>query len=147
MNWGETMHDTKTIEILLDEQELSIQKRRELWALHRDRLLPIVQDLKKLGASLDFQSSIDISLSGDSHRLAAAIRAFRTRTFTTASERPKKGDSSWGAWFSREDCTLQFWFHFSSTVCRRVKVGTRVIEQDIYETVCDELVLPAGPAT
>jgi hypothetical protein len=27
---------------------------------------------------------------------------------------------------------------FTSTVCRRVKVGTKTVEVDVYETVCGE---------
>jgi hypothetical protein len=37
---------------------------------------------------------------------------------------------------------VRIWLAFSSTVCRRVKIGTKTVEQDVYETVCDELTLP-----
>lgn len=40
---------------------------------------------------------------------------------------------------------LRFWFHFSSTVCKRVQVGTKMVPQPIYETQCgtETLEIPA----
>lgn len=52
------------------------------------------------------------------------------------------GDDNNG--FGRWD--LPVYFQFSSTACRRVKVGTQTVEQDVYETVCDEL-MPYEQAT
>ena len=140
------MSEPTIIENLLDEEELSINQRREKWARFRDRLLPIVRDMQKLEASITFPSSLDISLSGDRHKLSAAVRALRTRGYAYSSAAPVKGASSWASFFNSDECGVQIWFHFSSTVCRRVKVGTKTVEQEVYETVCDELVLPQEQA-
>lgn len=44
--------------------------------------------------------------------------------------------------YEKRDCELRWYLSFSSSVCRRVKVGTRTVEQDVYETVCDEITMP-----
>jgi hypothetical protein len=33
---------------------------------------------------------------------------------------------------------MSIWFCFASTQCRRVKVGTKMVEEDVYETKCAE---------
>jgi len=136
------MNTTLLIDNLLDKEALSVNERRELWNLHKARLAPIVVTFQKLGADIHFPSTLDIAFSGDSHKLAEGVRALRTRGFKYDSSPPKKGDSSWCSFFTAPDCPVSIWFSFSSSVCRRVKVGTKTVEQDVYETVCDELVLP-----
>ena len=102
----------------------------------------MVRAFQKLNATFYFPITLDVSISGDKHTLAAAVRIFRTHGFSTTSEPPKKGDSTWNAFYSKSGCDLRWWFRFSSSVCRRVKVGTRTVEQDVYETVCDETTMP-----
>lgn len=79
---------------------------------------------------------IDIAATGGRPILVAAIRAFRINGFESATK-PIAGQSTYGAYF-HSDKGLQIWFYFSSTQCRRVKVGSRTVTEDIYETVCDE---------
>jgi hypothetical protein len=99
-------------------------------------------------------NGLTINVAGDKHILASAIRALRTHGFKTRNEPPATNASSWSAWFEpeHEDHALPWeirqsgrvYLYFSSTVCRRVKVGqtTRVVTEDVYETVCGETVLP-----
>lgn len=136
------MDKTTDIEVLLAREALTIEERRAAWAKHRALLLPILRGLEKLGASVSFPNSLDFSLSGDKHTLAAAIRVLRTSGFATDQTPPKKGDSAWHAFYRSEACDIEIWFTFSSTVCRRVLVGMQMVEQPVYETVCDELILP-----
>lgn len=130
------------IELLLDKDALALTERRARWARYRNELLPMVRAFQKLNATFYFPDTLDVSIYGDKHTLAAAVRIFRTHGFSTASEPPKKGDSTWSVFYSKNDCDLRWWFRFSSSVCRRVKVGTRTVEQDVYETVCDEITMP-----
>jgi len=137
------MNETLYIDNLLDKEVLSINERRELWNQHKARLAPIVVAFQKIsGAETRFPNWLDLSLSGDKHKLAEAVRILRTRGFKTQHTSPKPAESSWCAWFESSDCPVRIWLTFSSTVCRRVKIGTKTVEQDVYETVCDELTLP-----
>lgn len=85
--------------------------------------------------STDF-SSFDMRFTGDGRRLADVWRLMRTHGFTNAA-RPKKGDTSFSDFFEKEGC-LKFWLSFSSTLCKRVQIGTKTVEQPIYETICGE---------
>ena len=137
------MSEILLVENALDAELLSLNQRRELWRTHRERFLPAVAALKQLGADITFPNSLDARLSGDRHLFAAVVRALRTRGFTTTQPPPEKGQGYWSAFFELPEVSdLRIWLSFSSTVCRQVQVGTKMVEQPIFETVCDELTLP-----
>ena len=47
---------------------------------------------------------------------------------------PKDGENYYSGWVrSGEE---HFWFSFTNNACERVKVGTKWVEQDVYETRC-----------
>lgn len=52
-------------------------------------------------------------------------------------DRPEKDQINFSTFWRKEGAT-KIWFSFNSTSCRRVKVGTRTVEQDVYEIVCGE---------
>lgn len=81
-------------------------------------------------------SDLTIAISGDKQALQAAWGALRRLGFDRPGDPPKPNEPTWCGFFKNGDASI--WFQFSSTVCRRVKVGTQTIEQDIYETVCGE---------
>lgn len=80
---------------------------------------------------------INVTFTGDGARLTAVWRAFRTHGYNTEA-RPKKGDTTFYAFWHRDGMSKLF-MHFSSSMCRRVQVGTKMVEQPIYETQCGEL--------
>jgi len=82
---------------------------------------------------------MNINCAGDKHKLAAVIRILRISGFSTAANRPKQGDSSWYAWFDADNCTMRIWFSFTSSVCRRIKTGSKMVSVDTYETVCGDI--------
>jgi len=135
-------NELSEIDVLLDRSLLELNERRALWGRYRSEYLPMVHAFQKLNATIYFPNSLDVAISGDRHTLAAAVRIFRTHGFSTSNSPPKKGDSQWSAFYTKADCELRFYLSFSSSVCRRVKVGTRTVEQDVYETVCDEITMP-----
>lgn len=53
-------------------------------------------------------------------------------------DRPKANDAEWSNWFSHKEQEWRIWLHFSSSTCRRVQVGTKTVEQPVYETHCDD---------
>lgn len=80
---------------------------------------------------------------GDGKLLSNIVRALRTRGWRTAVGhlRPQKGDTTWTATFSKDGTEETVYVNFSSTVCRRVLVGSEVREVPVYETVCEDLVI------
>lgn len=49
---------------------------------------------------------------------------------------PRDGESYYSSWMRNGD--ERFWFSFSNNACERVKVGTKWVEQDVYETRCTD---------
>lgn len=91
--------------------------------------------------SFDSQT-LDISITGTKHDLEAVWRELRKMGFESPDNRPKATDPSFTGYFKRQIDGCKVYLFFSSTVCRRVKTGTRMVEQDVYETVCGEVEIP-----
>jgi hypothetical protein len=135
--------DLGFIERQLVKEALAIAERRETWAMYKDRMAPIVNAIRKLGGDVALTDSLDIRLVGDARLLATAVRIMRTSGYSCSGKKPVKGDTTWSAIFTSPPC-ISIWFSFSSSVCRRVQVGTQMVEQPVFETVCDSIELPAG---
>lgn len=80
---------------------------------------------------------LTLSFTGDGPKLAAVWKLLRRHGYNT-TDRPKKGDTTFYSFWSREGHAKVF-MNFSSSLCRRVQVGTKLVEQPIYETQCGEL--------
>jgi hypothetical protein len=86
---------------------------------------------------LSAYGSIDLSFPGDGETLGKVWGLLRRHGYRTEA-RPKKGDTGFTAFWER-DGMPRIWMQFSSTLCRRVQVGTKMVEQPIYETQCGDL--------
>lgn len=88
--------------------------------------------------AFDGTSSIDVSVSGNKHAFNGVWKALRQDGWEP-NQRPD-GDkiSSFTTFFNKEDTKIRIWFSYSSTVCKRVKVGTEMVERPVYETVCED---------
>jgi hypothetical protein len=138
---------TDPIELDLAEKAIALAKIRQRWASIKDFYRPIVNAFHRLGIEPSLSSDVDISFSGDASKLAAVVRILRTSGFTTNSDRPKQGDTTWYARYTHEECPTSVWLYFTSSVCKRVKVGTKMVEQDVYEVQCgDGNITDAFPA-
>lgn len=109
---------------------------------------PVFEELSKLEpTALDVEPSYaTCCLTGDRHKLNAAFGVLRRHGFEPGS-RPEAKQSQYATFFTRKNDVglyTEMFFQFSSTQCRRVKVGTRTktVEEDVYETVCDEQEYP-----
>ena len=110
----------------------------EKWNQVRPQLTPMIEELIKLGIEPNFTSySLDIAFTGDADKLVAALRIIMREGYKGKADKPKMGDTSWYSWFNAEG-KHAIWFNFTSSVCRRVKVGTKMVEQDVFETRCGD---------
>ena len=103
-------------------------------------LAPMFRELEHMDIEPRFDlvlGSIDLAFTGDGDRLGKVWAILRRHGYSTHS-RPKKGDMTFSAFW---DCEGQskIWMSFSSSICKRVQVGTEMKEVPIYETRCDEL--------
>jgi hypothetical protein len=135
----------------LKERHAEIARRANSWIQHKSALLPLVRDLILLGCTVNmFDDDLNVIFTGDKQKFLAVVRVqFRHGLHPDLSSL-KKGATE-GSWFVYRD-QLRIYTRFSSTVCRRVQVGTQLQEVPIYETRCESLVpdaaeLPGGLAT
>lgn len=131
----------KIEEQMKDERETT--SRRELFLKNnRPAIVVVAKSLRKMEDNvLSFwvdAISLNISMTGDKHVLQAAFGELR-KLGLKPRVRPVPNDPSYNTYFDSEDpnSAFQVWFSFSSTSCRRVKVGTEMKEVDVYETVCE----------
>lgn len=110
---------------------------------HMDEYQEILDGLKKAPVTyIDLENDyIYLSVTGTRQDLSAAFAALRQRGFVPDS-RPTAKDTSFNTFFRHKKKDIKVLLAFSSTSCRRVKIGTRIQEVDVYEVVCDEVVIP-----
>jgi hypothetical protein len=80
---------------------------------------------------------IAIRFTGDGDKLKDVWGLLRRNGFNT-NNRPKKGDTEFYSFWTH-DGHAQLFMCFTSSLCKRVKVGTKMVEQDIFETQCGDL--------
>jgi hypothetical protein len=99
----------------------------------------LFRQLEELDIDVSFDISteyISLGFTGDGRRFATVWGLLRRNGYNTTL-RPVKGESTFCSFWERADCSKIF-MNFSSTVCRRVKVGTKTVVQDVYEVQCGE---------
>lgn len=110
------------------------------WQIKSDTtpiLRNIDRQLAALGLVPEFyvdDSGWNISVTGNCNARTLALAVFQTHGFKPMFE-PKEGESYYSTWMQHETMN-RFWFSFSNSACERVKVGTKMVEQDVYETRC-----------
>lgn len=98
-------------------------------------LAEALKDIPIQRASFDY-ASVDLGITGDYSVLKAVFAAFRKLGYEPG-ERPEKAEATFSTYFEHPAKEVRFWLSFSSTLCKRVKVGTKTQEVDIYEVVCE----------
>ncbi len=111
------------------------------------RVMDILEDIEASLIRVEFDSStLDLNYSGNYQILKAIFRLFRHAGYSTDDH---TGDKlkipSHTMWFRKDgrfqvtgyDSHPVFYVQFASTSCKQIKIGTRTVEQPIYETVCE----------
>lgn len=116
------------------------QKRCLLYAEHKEEIKQVARNLLEeevtvIGCSMD-SNSIDLNISGDFAVLKAIFRAFRKAGWII-EDAPKKAEPSFHTFIKRPDSELKWWLSFSSTICKRVQIGTEMKEVPVYEVQCE----------
>lgn len=116
------------------------RNKREYYRTHREDVIAVANELN-LGETpiraVTTDGSIDLSVSGTHRELKECFRAFR-RLGYEPSDRPTDVKlSSFNTVFTHPDKKVRFWLFFTSTICTRKKIGTKMVETAVYETVCE----------
>jgi hypothetical protein len=80
---------------------------------------------------------IMLQFAGDGAKLKQVWGLLRRNGYNTTL-RPQKGETQFLAFWERKD-QAQIFMYFTSTLCKRVQVGTEMKEVPIYETQCGDL--------
>jgi hypothetical protein len=124
----------------LVEQAQKAKKHAALFQLTVKAYPDLFRRLEELDIEPDFcvrSGDINLNFSGDGLKLAEVWKVLRRAGYKTELH-PKKGESTFYTYWKQEGFAT-FWMNFSSSVCRRVQVGTKMVETPIYETQCGEL--------
>jgi hypothetical protein len=134
----------------LREAHDKVERRAKQWLATKGQYLRFVQEMVLLGCELQPDSDFDLHfrVAGDKEKFLQLVRCHRRHGFKP--EMPAKGATSAFWRINEYGADFGLYFSFSSTVCHRVKVGTQMVEQDVYETHCESIVpddLPAPDST
>lgn len=134
---------------LLQLVERSQQATKNLKEFKRtvSALPELFRRLEELDIDLSFNLDstwIGLRFTGDGARLTDVWRALRLNGYSTVVH-PKKGDTEVHAFWKHEG-QVELFMCFSSSLCKRVQVGTKMVEQPIYETQCGDLPELGEPA-
>jgi hypothetical protein len=130
--------DESIIDLSLMEEKLALAKKIAKWNGAKSVLVPLVKSLVDVGLEPTFDGQINLNFSGYKEKLAQVMRIVRTSGWVLTADRPKKGDSSWYSNGNHPGTTVAMSFYFTSSVCKRVKTGTKMVEQDVYEVRCGD---------
>ena len=125
------------IEVSIQAREQSAAKTKEYFAEHRDSiisLLEVLKDVNIIRCVMD-TGSLDITVSGDKAMVKLIWNKPRTVGYVTELN-PAENEVNFSGWWYMDD-QPRIWLSFSSTVCKRVKVGTKTQVIDVFEVVCE----------
>jgi hypothetical protein len=132
---------------LLSELKSSIRNakrewrdQREYFKTHEPYIIEVIEELNlDLATStrmLVDREDVNFYVTGDAPVLKEIFRGLRKLGYEPSKRPGVKPESNFTTYFS-QDGKPTFYLSFSSTLCRRVKVGTKMVEQDIFEVQCE----------
>lgn len=129
----------------LSDAHSKLARMANEWNRCKGQYLKFVQEMVLLGCELSTDSDFDIHfrVAGDKQKFLQLVRCHRRYGFKP--EMPAKGATTAFWRINGRDAQMGMYFSFSSTVCHRVKVGTKMVEQDVYETQCESFVPDEEP--
>jgi hypothetical protein len=112
-------------------------------------LAHVFLELERADVEVRFDLSIgcvDVPVTGTAEKFQKVWGILR-RAGWKPSNHPKKGDVAYSDFWWREDAAEypSIYFNFSSTQCTRVKVGTKMVEQDVFEVRCADALPDMAP--
>jgi len=117
-------------------------KQREFIAENSSELARVANGLEVISEylmriSFDNTRSVNVNVSGDHHVFLGMFKALRSLGYDSSDKPKEEKIAAWSSYWHHKDHKLRLWITFTSTSCKRVKIGTTMVEQDVYETVCD----------
>src|SRR5580700_1151796 len=128
---------------LLEAKQLA-QRRLKAWQATVNCFPGLFSKLEEFGLEPSFNlndGGIDLNIAGSPEMLTKVWRELRRAGFKNDSFPSDRKDGTFSTYWRADDEYARIWMYFASTLCRRIQVGTKMIEQPIYETQCGEMPL------
>jgi hypothetical protein len=141
----EMKKEMSPIDAQIAREAESLERTRETWALHKEYLEPLIDKLVKVaGVSVTLYNwgMLTMSCHGDKDRLVKVMRVLRGAGYT-ADRKPEKHlyeyEARWTQPINEDGFQrIAIKLYFYSTVCRRVQIGTQMVEQPLYAVKCGD---------
>ena len=133
----------KEIKADLKSDKEYYRNKREYYRTHKEAIKQLASELTLLlpkdtpvtGACDGY--NITVRVAGGPAELKSIFRAFRKLGYDPSARPGIKPEESFSSYFRREEGGPEFYLYFSSTICKRIKIGSKMVEQAVYETVCE----------
>ena len=123
----------------LNKQQQQLKDLQSKWNEDEPIFEPLLKKLEALKLEdLTLSNDLDLRFTGNAERLTVVIRALRTSGFESKGEGPKKNQPQYSNYYRHPKANTNVWLFFTSSICRCVQIGTKTIEQPIFEIVCGE---------
>lgn len=106
------------------------------WSERRVLYTPLVEKFEGINAEPQWSSNyLYVPVTGDKAKLAQAIRILRTAGLVSENK-PKPNQPSFQSFYEDAGKTRKVYLNFTSSVCKRVQVGTKMEEVPVYQVKC-----------
>lgn len=127
----------------LIEQAQKLKRHQEQFQQTVKKRPSLFRRLEEMDIDVRFSmddGDINLSFTGDGEKFGTVWGELR-RAGWSPNQRPEKDSkkSEFYTHWNHGDGLCRFWMHFTSAICKRVQVGTKTIEQPIYEIQCESL--------
>ena len=134
------MFDKNVAETLVEQQE-RLTSEASWYHRNKEEIAMVAELFNEAGITVTRASMggkcVDLSIAGTKETLETIFKIFRNRGYAP-SDRPDEDDRvGFSCFWNHPDFECRWWLSFTSTVCHRVQVGTKMVEQPIYEVRCE----------
>jgi len=127
----------------LDDDRIATRNRYRVRKKYAEKIRPYLAAVANTLVEIDNKlinvticaDEIDLSYAGDDRLLKAIFKGLRKLGYAPDS-RPQDNEPRFSTRFRHPDNPLVIYLAFTSSKCTRIKVGTKKIKVDVYETVC-----------
>ena len=123
----------------LNKKAEELKEQQEWWEQNRHHYENVIEIIHDWGGdAVLWNCSIDINMTGGKRELTGLFRTLRRAGFKP-NRRPAANDTSFTTFWGHSDPGVkEVWVNFTSSVCKRVRVGTEMKEVPVYEVQCSE---------
>lgn len=116
------------------------REKQHYYDYHKQEIKRVARELNLGNALIRANctaTSVDLSVTGNYAVLKDVFHGLRKLGYEPKERPTKEKTATFSTYFTNEVTELRIWMSFSSTVCTRKKIGTKMQEVPVYETVCE----------